>query len=161
MKSVSKFFYFLFRKEHKIIGNKKLFRFQSELAKFAVTVDGCSFYKKTANGIRPFINQQLKPEGDLNSKPLKNHRDTYSLIVKSRVKQINQDLTEEDLHLFLVEFSEYFSKDPVKLKEKNFVLFDQITAGLLDSLRIVAIASGGSLTEKEFMSALKNLKQKL
>ncbi len=160
MKKISKIYYFLFQKEHGIIGNKNLFKYQSDLAKFAVNVPDCSFYKKTSDGIRPFLNQQLKPDGDMSSKPIKRHIETYSRIVEARVKGIKPNIKKDELQKFLEEFREHFSKYPIHLPPKEFLLFDEITAELLNSLKIVAIANGGSLTEKEFMSALKNLKQK-
>ena len=160
MKNQSKIHYFLFEKKHAVIGDNTLFHFQSDLAKFATTVQGCNFYKKSPEGIRPFLSQQLKISNEVNSKPIKNHKKTYLLIVKERAKKINPDLeNSSDIEKFLTEFSEWFSKDPIEALPRNLVLFDEITANLLGQLQIVAVANGGSLTEKEFLHALKNLKQ--
>lgn len=160
MKKISLIYYFLFKKEHEIINNRNLFKYQSDLAKFATTVPGCNFYKKTPEGIRPFLNQQLKSYREIGSKPIKRHLKTYSLIVTARVKEIKHDITEDELQKFIKEFREYFSKDSAYEAPQEFMLFDEITAELLHSLKIVAIANGGSLTEKEFVQALNNLKQK-
>lgn len=160
MKKTSKINYFLFQKKHEIIGDNTLFRFQSDLAKFAVMVPGCTFYKKTFEGIRPFLNQQLKCDGEINSKPILNHHKTYLMIVKARVKQINPTVKEDELEKFLKEFVLWFSKEAFKPLKNNFKLFDEITSDMLFNLRIVAIANGGSLTEEEFLDAFKNLKQK-
>lgn len=161
MKKISKINYFLFQKKHDIVGNNTLFRFQSDLAKFAVNVPGCTFYKKTPEGIRPFLNQQLKFDGERNSKPILNHQKTYLMIVKARVKQMNLTVREYELEKFLTEFNLWFSKEAVKPLKNNFKLFDEITAEMLLNLKIVAIANGGSLTEDEFLDAFKNLKQNI
>lgn len=160
-KKISKLKHFLFHKEHKILKNKKLFRFQSELAQFAITVKGSSFFGKTTEGIRPFLNQQLKVEGDPMSKPIKNHFSSYLKIVEERFKVLKTDIKEDDLKTSLKEFKDFFSKESIYVDDKqDFLLFDEITADILQQLQIVAVANGGVLTEKEFLKSFRNLREK-
>ncbi|MCC6520618.1 hypothetical protein IT403_01375 [Candidatus Nomurabacteria bacterium] len=158
-KNISKLSYFLFQKEHKILENKRLFRFQSEFAEFATTVSSGAFFGKTSEGIRPFLNQQLKVEGCPGSKPIKNHFSTYSVIVETRFKQLKPSLADDELKSLLQEFKEFFNKESFyKHEDKLILLFDVMTVKLLKQLQIVAVANGGALTQEEFIKALINLK---
>lgn len=159
-KQISKLNYFLFHKEHKILENKKLFRFQNDLAKFAVKVSGTSFFKKAPESIRPFLNQQLKVDGEVTSKPINNHRKIYFKIVEARLKDLKPDITANDLKIYLQEFNDFFSKEIFvrkheKVSEMNF---GTVTVQLLKQLQVVATANGGALTQEEFIKAIVNLK---
>lgn len=157
-KNISKLSYFLFQKEHEVLNGRKLFRFQSELAQFATKLKGISFSGKTQEGIRPFLNQQLKVENDPMSKPIKNHLRTYSKIVEARFKELNSSITENELKKSLLEFEDFFSKEPFYGFGKPSLSFDEVSAELLKQLHVVAIANGGTLTQEEFVNALVNLK---
>lgn len=154
--NLSKLSYYLFKKDHQIIGNEKLFRFQSDFTKFAITIPNTAFFNKTSEGIRPFVNQQLKLVDDINSKPIRNHFETYSKIVVARFKELRGNITKEELESTLQEFHIYFSKEPIANRNEK-VLFVEVTVEMLQSLRIVAIANGGKLTQEEFMKAFHNL----
>jgi len=157
-KNISKLSYFLFKKEHDVLGGQKLFRFQSELAQFATTIKEISFSGKSPEGIRPFLSQQLKVSGNPMSKPIKNHFNTYRQIVEARFKKLKPEITENELKNSLEEFEEFFSKESVHGLGKLPLLFDEISVELLQQLQVVAIANGGTLTQEEFMKALVNLK---
>lgn len=163
----SRFYYYLFQKNHEIIGNRKLFKFQTELAILAVKIPETSFFQKNVASIRPFLNQQLKSDGEPHSKPIRNHFNMYSKVVLARFKQLKQNITQDELESILEEFKEFFSKEPVDEEGNPLpplkgggIYFDYVTADLLQSLHIVAIANGGTLTQKEFSKALENLKNK-
>jgi hypothetical protein len=155
-KKISKLSFYFFKKKHEVLNWQTLFRYQSELADFAVKVPNGVFYGKESEGVRPFLNQQMKIQNHPNSKPIRNHFDTYREVVKARFLNLNNSIPEEKLLVLLKEFESFFSKSNFEPSSNSR---ESISSLELHQLEIVAKANGGYLTKMQFLRSLINLRR--
>jgi len=108
--------YFLLREIHSEVTSTSLFKSQSDLASFAVNVEGTSFSGKCAKSLRPYISQQLSERGKYN-KPVRNHYYVYKKIVSARVKSLS-NIEAKDIEQLLSKFDAVFEEHLSKRDEK-------------------------------------------
>jgi hypothetical protein len=156
MKKISPLSSFFFKEKHPEIDGNKLFKSQTQLAVLAVKTKNTSFFGKTPNGIRPFINQQMKENASQYSKPIRNHYETYKNILLARIGELGFETTSLLIEKLLKKYDEIFQEHQHKSKKEPF---EFISAQTLSELAIVAKSFGGKLSFDDFCKCIKNLER--